>query len=363
MKSLIISSWLKGEEGDKGLGKFVCWYLADLGSHTAARTYDGPGVAPDHCPTLDLQTGGHLLSPVQQIMDDRHSLPFDGVEETVAATVVLHRGIAPGPDESAGDVIVAVLAAHQEGSSVVLVHYVHLALRVAEEQVHDVLPFVGHGLEQSILSVLALIVDVDGGMLEEFLHGGHVPVPDGERQGCCSVVSCQIYIHVASPEEKFDQVRSANNNQSGLAKTSSLPLRGGSDEGRVAVQSSHVHQNVRPSQEKMDDGCVILLDGEDERGVTVGVGDVRVGVRPGQQLLHPVYPPTEGRHQEGRAVRVVLRLEQGQEGGRPLLPHLTSSAPWGTWGTLWVGQAGEQSGGAGGILVSWQAATSGHRRG
>ena len=74
MKSLIISSWLKGEEGDKGLGKFVCWYLADLGSHTAARTYDGPGVAPDHCPTLDLQTGGHLLSPVQQIMDDRHSL-------------------------------------------------------------------------------------------------------------------------------------------------------------------------------------------------------------------------------------------------------------------------------------------------
>ena len=112
MKSLIISSWLKGEEGDKGLGKFVCWYLADLGSHTAPRPYQRPGVAPDDGTTLDLQTGWGLLSPVQQIVDDRHSLPLHGMEESIAATVILHSGVTPGPDEGAGDVIVTVLAAH-----------------------------------------------------------------------------------------------------------------------------------------------------------------------------------------------------------------------------------------------------------
>ena len=180
MKSLTISSWLKGEEGDERLGQFVCWYLPDLGPDTAARSYDGPGVAPDYCPTLDLQTGRHLLSPVQQVVDDRHSLPLHGVEETVAATVVLHSGVAASPDESAGNIIVAVLAAHQERSPVVLVNKVHLALGVAQQQVHDVLPLVGDGLEQSVLPVFTLIVDVDGGMFEEFLHCGQVPVPYGK---------------------------------------------------------------------------------------------------------------------------------------------------------------------------------------
>ena len=114
-----------------------------------------------------------------------------------------------------------------------------------------------------------------------------------------------------------------------------LPLRGGSDEGSVTVQSSHVDQDVGPSQKKMDNGGVILLDSDDERSVTVGVGDVGVGVLPGQELLHPVHPPTEGRHQESRAGRVLLLLEVRKEGGRPLLPRLPSPAPGRTRGTLW----------------------------
>ena len=173
----MISSWLEGEEREERCWKFVCWYLSDLSSHTAPRPYQRSGVAPDDGATLDLQTGRDLLSPVQQIVDDRHSLPLHGVEETVAATVVLHSGVAASPDESAGNIIVAVLAAHQERSPVVLVNKVHLALGVAQQQVHDVLPLVGDGLEQSVLPVFTLIVDVDGGMFKEFLHCGQVPVP------------------------------------------------------------------------------------------------------------------------------------------------------------------------------------------
>ena len=218
MKSLIISSWLEGEEGDKRLGKFVCWYLSDLSSDTAPRSYQRPGVAPDDGTTLDLQTGRHLLSPVQKVVDDRHSLPLHCMEQTIATTVILHRGVTAGPDEGAGDVVVAVLAAHQEWCPVVLVHDVHLALRVAQQQVHDVLAFVGHGLEQTILPVLALIVDVDGGVFEEFLHSCHVPVPDGKRQCCCSVICCDINIHVWPLEEKFEEIRSVNNHSSSLTQ-------------------------------------------------------------------------------------------------------------------------------------------------
>ena len=102
----------------------------------------------------------------------------------------------------------------------------------------------------------------------------------------------------------------------------------------------------------MNNGGVILLDSDDERSVTVRVGDVWVGVLPGQQLLHPVYSPTECRHQESRAGRVVVWLEEREEGGCPLLPHLSNTTPWETWRTLRSGQAGEESWRARGIIIA-----------
>ena len=113
----------------------------------------------------------------------------------------------------------------------------------------------------------------------------------------------------------------------------------------------------------MNNGGVVLLDCDDEGCVTVRVGHVGVGVLPGQQLLHPIYSPTEGRHQESRAGRVVVRLEEREEGGCPLLPHLHNPTPWGTWRTLRRGQAGEESWRSGGIIITGQTTATRQRGG
>ena len=179
-------SRLKGKKRHERCRQFMSWYLVYRIPDTGPGPDDGAGVAPDDSPALGLERVG--LSPVQQCVDDPLSLPLDSVVQTVPAAVVLHGGVTARPDESAGDVVVAVLAGHQEGSPVVLVHQVHNTLRVAQQQVDKVQPLVRHRLEQSILTVLALVVDIDLGMLDELPRRGHVPVPDSEGEGCSAVV-------------------------------------------------------------------------------------------------------------------------------------------------------------------------------
>ena len=87
--------------------------IPDAGS----RTKDTSEVTPDGRPTLTAKTVG--LTPVQQGVDDDLPVPLDGVVQPVPGAVVLHRGVAPGPDQGAGNVLVPVLVGDQEGGPVV----------------------------------------------------------------------------------------------------------------------------------------------------------------------------------------------------------------------------------------------------
>ena len=87
--------------------------IPDAGS----RTKDTPEVTPNGRPTLTAKTVG--LAPIQQGVDDDLPVPLDGVVQPVPGAVVLYRGVAPGPDQGAGNVLVTVLARYQEGGPVV----------------------------------------------------------------------------------------------------------------------------------------------------------------------------------------------------------------------------------------------------
>ena len=80
-------------------------------------------------------------------MDDELAVPLDGVVQPRPAAVVLHAGVAARGDQEARDVLVPgtrhhcrgssgqvlyppVLAGHEEGSPVMLVHNVHLTARI-----------------------------------------------------------------------------------------------------------------------------------------------------------------------------------------------------------------------------------------
>ena len=91
------------------------------------------------------------------------------------------------------------------------------------------------------------------------------------------------------------------------------PLCRGPNEGSVAVQAPHVHQNVWPLEKEVDNGSVILLHGDDERRVTVGVADVWVGLLPLKDIPELVLPATEGGHQESRAGGLTLSLLEERE--------------------------------------------------
>ena len=59
-----------------------------------------------------------------------------------------------------------------------LIHNIHLASGMTEQQVDNVLSLVGHSLKQTILPVFALIVDIDLGMLDELSHCSNIAIPD-----------------------------------------------------------------------------------------------------------------------------------------------------------------------------------------
>ena len=103
-------------------------------------------------------------------------------------------------------IISPILTRHQEGSAIMLINNVHLTAGVTQQQVHDVLALVGDSLEQTILPVLALVVDVDPGVLDQLGHGGDVAVPDGEGEGGGAVVRGEVDINIRSLEQSLDNV-------------------------------------------------------------------------------------------------------------------------------------------------------------
>ena len=132
---------------------------------------------------------------------------------------------------------------------VVLVHNVHLAVRVAQQHVHDVLPLVGDGLKQPILPVFALIIDVYPRMFDQLSHGSLIAIPNGKSEGSCAVVSGKIDINIWSEKQHLDNVRS---------------VKTGSYESCVTIQTSHVDSDIWSTEQELDYTSVVLLDCNDQ---------------------------------------------------------------------------------------------------